>query len=426
VITFMIVLFVVGYLAIALEHLIKINKAVSAILAGVLCWTVYVLMSPKEGMHHISDQLVEHLGANAGILFFLLGAMTIVELINAHNGFDVITKVINVTSKRKLLWIMSIITFFLSAVLDNLTTTIVMISLLSKFSLNKEDKMFFAGITVIAANAGGAWTPIGDVTTTMLWIGNRITSVGVIKSLLFPSLVTLIVPLIVISVFMKGKLEPNQSTSDIKDQDAWERNSVFFLGIGALLFVPFFKSITHLPPFMGILLGLSVLWLYTEIIHAKKHDEARELYSVTTALRRIDMGSVLFFLGILTCIAALESSGILGTTAKALNQSLRNPLLIDFVIGALSAIVDNVPLVAGTMGMYTLHDFVVDDKFWLFLSYCAGTGGSMLVIGSAAGVVAMALAKINFMWYMKKISLVALIGYAAGAGAFLLQEMFMK
>ncbi|NLD94703.1 MAG: sodium:proton antiporter [Fibrobacter sp.] len=425
-ITFMIVLFVVGYLAIALEHVIKINKAVSAILAGVLCWTVYVLMSPKEGVHHISEQLVEHLGANAGILFFLLGAMTIVELINAHNGFDVITKVINLTSKRKLLWIMSIITFFLSAALDNLTTTIVMISLLSKFSLNKEDKMFFAGITVIAANAGGAWTPIGDVTTTMLWIGNRITSVGVIKTLLFPSLVSLIIPLITVSFFIKGKIDPIKCSSNDCNQDAWERNSVFFLGIGALLFVPFFKSITHLPPFMGILLGLGVLWLYTEIIHAEKHEEERELYSVTTALRRIDMGSVLFFLGILTCVASLESSGILGTAATALNQSLKNPLLIDFIIGILSAIVDNVPLVAGTMGMYTLTDFAVDDTFWLFLSYCAGTGGSILVIGSAAGVVSMALAKINFMWYLKKISLVALLGYVAGAGAFLLQEMFIK
>ncbi len=425
-VTFMIALFAVGYLAIALEHVIKINKAVSAILAGVLCWTVYVLMSPKEGVHHISEQLVEHLGANAGILFFLLGAMTIVELINAHNGFDVITKVINLTSKRKLLWLMSIITFFFSAVLDNLTTTIVMISLLTKFSLNKEDKMFFAGITVIAANAGGAWTPIGDVTTTMLWIGNRITSVGVIKTLLFPSLVSLIVPLITVSFFVKGKIDPIECKDIGCDQNSWERTSVFFLGIGALLFVPFFKSITHLPPFMGILLGLGVLWLYTEIIHAEKHEEERELYSVTTALRRIDMGSVLFFLGILTCIAALESSGILGTAATALNQSLKNPLLIDFVIGILSAIVDNVPLVAGTMGMYTLTDFAVDDTFWQFLSYCAGTGGSILVIGSAAGVVSMALAKINFMWYLKKISLVALLGYVAGAGAFLLQEMLIK
>jgi Na+/H+ antiporter NhaD/arsenite permease-like protein len=423
----MIALFVVGYCAIALEHYLKINKAVSAILAGVLCWTVYIMMSPGDQMHHVSEQLIESLGSNAGILFFLLGAMTIVELINAHNGFDIITKIINVTSKRKLLWIMSIVTFFLSSVLDNLTTTIVMISLLSKFALNKEDKMFFAGITVIAANAGGAWTPIGDVTTTMLWIGNRITSVGIMKSLFFASIVNLIVPLIAVSFFMKGKLETTETKSNADDkQNAWERNSVFFLGIGALLFVPFFKSVTHLPPFMGILLGLAVLWLYTEIIHAKKHEEARELYSVTTALRRIDMGSVLFFLGILTCIASLEASGILGATATALNQSLKNPLLIDFVIGLLSAIVDNVPLVAGTMGMYTLTDFAVNDQFWSFLSYCAGTGGSILVIGSAAGVVSMALANINFMWYMKKISLPALLGYVAGAGAFLLQEMLMK
>lgn len=420
--TFLIVLFIVGYTAIALEHLFKVNKAVPAILAGVLCWTVFILMSPEK--HIVSEQLIEHLGNNAGILFFLLGAMTIVELINAHNGFDIITKIVNVTSKRKLLWIMSLVTFFLSAALDNLTTTIVMISLLSKFSLNKDDKMFFAGIIVIAANSGGAWTPIGDVTTTMLWIGNRITSLGVIKSLFLPSFVSTIVPLVFVSFFVKGKLEPAKAENNMNgNQKAWEKYSVFFLGIGALLFVPFFKSVTHLPPFMGILLGLGVLWLYTEIVHAEKHEEKRELYSVTTALRRIDMGSVLFFLGILTCVSALESAGILGSVATSLNESLKNPLLIDFVIGILSAIVDNVPLVAGTMGMYSLQDFVADDKFWLFLSYCAGTGGSILVIGSAAGVVSMALAKINFVWYLKKISFPALIGYIAGAGTFILMQI---
>lgn len=419
--TFLLVLFAVGYTAIALEHFIKVNKAVSALFAGVLCWTVFIVLSPDK--HFVSEKLIEGLGNNAGILFFLLGAMTIVEIINAHNGFDIITKIINVTSKRKLLWLMSIITFFLSSVLDNLTTTIVMISLLSKFGLNKEDKMFFAGLTVIAANAGGAWTPIGDVTTTMIWIGNRVTSLGIMRETFLTSMVSLIVPLIFVSFFMKGKLEVTDSSSENNGNiKSWEKNSVFFMGIGALLFVPFFKSITHLPPFMGILLGLAVLWLYTEIIHARKHEEERELYSVTQALRRIDMGSVLFFLGILTCISSLEHSGILGTVATYLNNTLKNPLLIDFAIGIVSAIVDNVPLVAGTMGMYSLQTFPVDHEFWSFLCYCAGTGGSILVIGSAAGVVSMALAKINFMWYVRKITFPALLGYVAGAVVFVLQN----
>jgi Na+/H+ antiporter NhaD/arsenite permease-like protein len=424
--TILLTLFTVGYSAIALEHFLKVNKAVSALLTGVLCWTIFIMLSPEK--HIVSEDLIRHVGDFSGILFFLLGAMTIVELISAHNGFDVITKVINVNSKRKLLWISTVLTFFLSSALDNLTTTIVMISLLSKFALNKEERLLFIGMVVIAANAGGAWTPIGDVTSTMLWIGGRVTSLGIIFKLFLPSVVCAVIPLVMVTFMIKGKLEttPQSGNNSTYTQKAWERNLVFFLGIGALLFIPFFKSITHLPPFMGILLGLGVLWLVTEIIHAEKHDDHKEAFSVTQALRKIDMGSVLFFLGILTCIAALDSAGILGTLATSLNQSLKNPLLIDFVIGILSAIVDNVPLVAGTMGMYSLTDFAVDDQFWTFLSYCAGTGGSILIIGSAAGVAAMGLANINFVWYLKKISLPALLGYTGGAAVFFVLEVMMK
>jgi Na+/H+ antiporter NhaD/arsenite permease-like protein len=281
---------------------------------------------------------------------------------------------------------------------------------------------------VIAANAGGAWTPIGDVTSTMLWIGGRVSSLGLIIKLFLPSVVCTIIPLAMVTFMIKGKLDvmKNTSSAGADAQKPWERNLIFFLGMGSLLFIPFFKSITHLPPFMGILLGLGVLWLVTEIIHAGKHDDHKQGFSVTQALRKIDMGCVLFFLGILTCIAALDSAGILGWLATSLNTNLKNPLLIDFVIGLLSAIVDNVPLVAGTMGMYSLQDFVVDHQFWSFLSYCAGTGGSILIIGSAAGVAAMGLANINFIWYLKKISLPALLGYVGGAAVFYVLEVMMK
>jgi Na+/H+ antiporter NhaD/arsenite permease-like protein len=416
----------VGYSAIALEHYLKVNKAVSALLTGVFCWTIFIMLSPEKSL--ISDDLIRHVGDFSGILFFLLGAMTIVEIISAHNGFDVITKVVNVDSKRKLLWLSTILTFFLSSALDNLTTTIVMISLLTKFALNKEERLIFVGMVVIAANAGGAWTPIGDVTSTMLWIGGRVTSLGIIMKLFLPSIVCTVIPLVMVTFMIHGKLDvmKNTSSEGADTQNAWERNLVFFLGMGSLLFIPIFKGITHLPPFMGILLGLGVLWLVTEIMHAGKHDDHKAAFSVTQALRKIDMGSVLFFLGILTCIAALDSSGILGWMATSLNTNLKNPLLIDFVIGLLSAIVDNVPLVAGTMGMYSLHDFVADHQFWSFLSYCAGTGGSILIIGSAAGVAAMGLANINFVWYLKKISLPALLGYVGGAAVFFVLEVVMK
>jgi Na+/H+ antiporter NhaD/arsenite permease-like protein len=424
--TILLTLFTVGYSAIALEHFLKVNKAVSALLTGVFCWTIFIMLSPEKQL--ISDDLIRHVGDFSGILFFLLGAMTIVEIISAHNGFDVITKVVNVDSKRKLLWLSTILTFFISSALDNLTTTIVMISLLTKFALNKEERLIFVGMVVIAANAGGAWTPIGDVTSTMLWIGGRVTSMGLIIKLFLPSIVCTIIPLVMVTFMINGKLDvmKNTSSEGADTQKPWERNLVFFLGMGSLLFIPFFKGITHLPPFMGILLGLGVLWLVTEIIHVGKHDDHKSAFSVTQALRKIDMGSVLFFLGILTCIAALDSSGILRWMATSLNTNLKNPLLIDFVIGLLSAIVDNVPLVAGTMGMYSLHDFIVDHQFWTFLSYCAGTGGSILIIGSAAGVAAMGLANINFVWYLKKISLPALLGYVGGAAVFFVLEVMMK
>lgn len=423
--TVLMVLFTVGYSAIALEHFLRVNKAVSALLTGVFCWTIFILASNQP--HLVNEELTKHVGDFSGILFFLLGAMTIVELINAHNGFDIITNFVNVKSKRSLLWISTFITFFLSAALDNLTTTIVMISIISKFALSKEERLLFIGMVVIAANAGGAWTPIGDVTSTMLWIGGRVTSLGIIKELFIPSIVSALIPLIIVSFMIKGKLgTPEQNQNGKAGQKIWERNVVFILGIGSLLFIPIFKSVTHLPPFMGVLFGLGILWLFTEILHAEKEDDERHRYSVTQALRNIDMGSVLFFLGILTCIAALDSAGILNWLATSLNHSLKSPLLIDFAIGILSAIVDNVPLVAGTMGMYSLQNYAVDDIFWTFLSYCAGTGGSILIIGSAAGVAAMGLARINFIWYLKKISLPAFLGYAGGAAAFIVFRLLLN
>jgi Na+/H+ antiporter NhaD/arsenite permease-like protein len=413
--------FVAGYLAIAFEHVLKINKAAIAILTGVFCWTIYIVISPDH--HHVTTQLIEHVGDFSGILFFLMGAMTIVELIDMHSGFDVITNRIGVTHKRQLLWITGLLAFFLSAVLDNLTTTIVMISLLMKFTLDKEERLLFIGIVVIAANAGGAWSPIGDVTTTMLWIDGRITSASIIAKLLIPSLVCAVVPLTIATFTVRGKLDekvPNGS-NQIDRKTRRDRNIVLLFGIGALLFVPVFKTLTHLPPFMGMLLALGSLWLLTEIFHAKKDDLEKRSFSTAKALTKIDMPSVLFFLGILVSISGLEASGILGSLSQWLDKTIGNVTIIDLSIGLLSAIVDNVPLVAGAMGIYSLEQFPVDHHFWSFLSYCAGTGGSALIIGSAAGVAAMGIANINFMWYLRRITPLAVAGYVVGAGVYLLQ-----
>lgn len=459
----MVVIFVVGYAAIALEHNIRIDKAASALVTGTLCWAIYVLGA--EGIvdfnsiphfinemffeeHHITAQdeiithyvtefqILEHLGEIASILFFLLGAMTIVELIDAHEGFAVITKRIKTTSKRKLLWIICLLTFFLSAALDNLTTSIVMVSLLKKLIDDKQDRWFFAGMVVVAANAGGAWSPIGDVTTTMLWIGKQITAATVITELIFPSLVCLIVPLLVVSPRLRGEVKRPLKSEGLEHYvnptTEAERNTVFTVGLLGLLFVPVFKTYTHLPPFMGMMLSLGVLWTFTEVMHRSKNAEAKSKLSVISVLRKVDTASVLFFLGILLAVASLQSAGQLSELAGFLDSSIgtseqNGVYSIGLIIGVLSAIVDNVPLVAASMGMYDIDPMVgsffsQDGLFWEFLAYCAGTGGSALIIGSAAGVAVMGLENISFGWYLKRISVLALVGYFAGAGAYILQN----
>lgn len=420
--TLIILIFVLGYIAIATEHSIKINKAASALVTGVLCWTVYILISPNKDL--VSEELTMHLGELSGILFFLLGAMTIVELIDAHDGFDIITTRISQTDKRKLLWIIAFITFFLSAILDNLTTTIVIISLLRKLIKDDKDRLFFAGIVVVAANAGGAWSPIGDVTTTMLWIGGQITASNIIIKLILPSLFCLIIPLIYLSFKLKGKIERPVITTNSTNQKITQNQQsiVFFSGVLILCLVPVFKTVTHLPPYMGILIGLGILWIITEVIHGNKDEEDKHNLSVVHALRKIDTPSILFFLGILISIAALQSVGLLTNLAQWLTATLHNDNIIVISIGLLSSIIDNVPLVAAAQGMYDLNQYPTDHYFWEFLAYCTGTGGSALIIGSAAGVAAMGMEKISFFWYLKKISLLALLGYFAGAIIYILQH----
>ena len=415
-----ILIFVLGYAAITLEHTIHLNKAASALVAGVLCWTVLVLTVPdRETVLH---DLEAHLGEVSGILFFLLGAMVIVELIDAHDGFDLITERIRTTDIRRLLWLVCGITFFLSAVLDNLATTIVMVSLLRKLIDDREQRLLFVGMVVIAANAGGAWSPLGDVTTTMLWIGGQITPGNIVKMLLLPSLVCLVVPLTILSLRLKGHIStPEVAHGTSSGATSLEKNIVFSVGVGALLFVPVFKTVTHLPPFMGMLLCLGILWIVTEMIHSGKNEAEKGLLSVNHALRKIDTPSILFFLGILIAISALQSVGVLGTLAGWLDRTVGNITAIGIIIGFLSAVLDNVPLVAATQGMYSLEQYPTDHYFWEFLAYCAGTGGSALIIGSAAGVAAMGMEKIDFFWYVKRITGWAVLGYLAGAAAYVLQ-----
>ena len=418
------IIFILGYLAIAFEHPLKINKAASALLTGVVCWTLYALWGSDKDL--VSENLGHHLSDIAGIIFFLHGAMVIVELIDAHDGFEVITQRIQTTSKRKLVWIVGIITFFLSAVLDNLTTTIVMVSLLRKLIPSNKDRLMFAGLVVIAANAGGAWSPIGDVTTTMLWIGNQITTTNIIIKTLLPSLVCFFVPALVISLQMKGSIEPAEQKKEKLFSTIKERKTVFIIGLASLLFVPVFKTVTHLPPYMGIVFGLGLMWVLTEMVHSEKDDAEKGLLSVNHALRKIDSPSILFFLGILLAVSALQSTGILTSIASSLDRSIGNISAITIIIGFLSAIVDNVPLVAAAQGMYSLAQYPTDHFFWEFLAYCSGTGGSILIIGSAAGVAAMGMEKIQFGWYLKKIAWLAIIGYLAGAGVFLLQHYLVN
>ena len=414
------VIFVVGYIAIAFEHSIHINKAATALITGVLCWTVYIVSA--NDYHLVAEQLEKHLGELSGILFFLLGAMTIVELIDAHEGFNIITDRINQTSKRKLLWIVSLIAFFLSPLLDNLTTAIVMVSLIRKLINTQEDRLLFTGMVVIAANAGGAWSPIGDVTTTMLWIGGQVTAGSIILNLFVPSIICLIVPLTFFSLRISGKISRPVKHSTSSPITKRQQYIIFFSSVLILVLVPVYKSLTHLPPYMGILIGLGMLWVITEIMHGNKEEVDKGKFSVSYALRKIDSSSILFFLGILLSISALQSVGILKGVASWASTHVANDNVVAMSIGLLSSIVDNVPLVAASQGMFSLNEYPTDHYFWNFLAYTTGTGGSALIIGSAAGVAAMGMEKISFMWYLKKVTVAALMGFFAGAAIFILQS----
>ena len=410
--------FVVGYIAIAFEYPLKLNKAATALITGVVCWVIYILQSASP--QTVTGQLLHHLGEIASILFFLLGAMTIVELIDSHNGFDIITQKISTPDKRVLLWIITTITFFLSALLDNLTTAIVMTSLCGKILSDKDDRLWFAGMIVIAANAGGAWSPLGDVTTTMLWIGGQITALNIIKQLILPSMVVCILPALLLSRRFKNKKFSLPPVTAITLKEKRDSTIVLFTGIGLLLFVPVFKTVTHLPPFMGMLLALGLMWVINSIIHKNKAAEYAEKFTVARALQKIDTPSILFFLGILLAVSALQSYGILSVVAASLTKTLHNDYTIGIVLGLLSAVVDNVPLVAAAQGMYDLSTYPTDHPFWEFLALTTGTGGSAIIIGSAAGVAVMGIEQIDFVWYLKKISLLALAGFAAGVVVFLL------
>ena len=452
---FILAVFVLGYVFIALEHNIHIDKAGSALVTGTLCWAIFVLgthdvpahmasqfeafMASGHGGGHsglaafFEHRLLHHMEEIASILFFLMGAMTIVELVDAHEGFRVITDRITTRNKVKMLWIVCVLTFFFSALLDNLTTSIVMVSLLRKLIDDRQTRWLFAGMVVVAANAGGAWSPIGDVTTTMLWIGGQLTTGTIIANLILPSIVCLLVPLSLLSFRLNGDIDrPAQEKEEEWDPTTpFERNLVFAAGVAGLLFVPLFKTVTHLPPFMGMMMSLGLLWMLTERLHRSKNHEAKQHLTVVGVLRQIDSASLLFVLGILVAVAALQEAGHLILAAEGLRAGLDNVYLIDMAIGLLSAIVDNVPLVAASMGMYDVVAvdavtdawsamFVQDGIFWQFLAYCAGTGGSALIIGSAAGVAVMGLERIDFVWYLKKISLLAILGYLAGAGVYVL------
>ena len=476
------VVFLLGYAMIALEGPLKIDKTASALLTGTVLWGIFALhasgildlgYSPSwEIVGQISDHIVqfikpaiddptynklwagyEELSNNtinfvsrelnislvgiAQILFFLAGAMIIVETIDEHSGFELITNKIKTISKMKLMWIISLLTFFMSAVLDNLTTTIVMVALLNKLIDSKKTRWYAASLIVISANAGGAWSPIGDVTTIMLWIGGQVTAANIITGVFLPSLVTIVVPLVILSITLKGNVSrPTIENLKVKaNTTPFESKLILIMGVGTLLLVPVIKTTTHLPPFMGMLFGLGIIWLATEILHRNKLMEERSKLTVLGALKHTDMGIIFFFMGILLAVGLLEAVGILDIMSKYLNDNFSSVYAINLIIGVMSSIIDNVPLVAGTMGMYPIADaetatgfmtsFVVDGKFWEFLAYCAGTGGSILIIGSAAGVAAMSLEKIDFIWYLKKISLLAIAGYLSGAAVYYIQmEVF--
>lgn len=437
---FIIVAFVAGYLCIALESLTKINKAAIALLMCVVCWTL-LMVSPgayypdvaSDGvLHHISEVIEHHLGDAAGTLFFLMGAMTIVEIVDSNGGFNFVRDIMKTRSKRKLLWRVAIATFFLSAILDNLTTSIVMIMVLRKLVQSREERLIYAALIIISANSGGAFSPIGDVTTIMLWIKGVITTQGILTEIFIPSLVSVLVPAFILQYSLSGKFDKEQNlvTAEVSQFTKVQRNIIFWLGVGGLVFVPIFKSITHLPPFMGILLVLSVLWTVTEIFHHNTSEDDTMAKRVSDLLSRIDLSTIMFFLGILMAVAVLQEIGVLTALGTGLNEVfVGNYYVINGIIGVLSSIVDNVPLVAGCMGMYPVAEtgaMAIDGIFWQLLAYCAGVGGSMLIIGSAAGVVVMGLEKITFGWYLKRITWIAFVGYLAGIVTYWLQQALLS
>lgn len=465
--TTIICLFFIGYICIAMEHPLKVDKSAIALLLGMTLWILYTLgaefivpeIEPEalkaylaanpslegeslqwQAMQYVLDvKIVEALGDITQTLFFLIGAMTIVEMIDVHRGFSVITDHIKTHEKKRLLWILLMTAFIFSAVLDNMTTTIVMVMLLRKLVDDRHERWIYAGLIVIAANCGGAWSPIGDVTTIMLWIKGNVTAPGLISFVTLPSIVACVVPALWISRRIRGSLTYDASlhTGDT-NSDICKRDSVtmFILGVAGLLFVPIFKSFTHMPPFVGMLLALGLLWIYTEIFYnRRRHIPGSRQYRMPQIIQRIDLSSILFFLGILMAVDVLDAAGILSGTADWLDEKIHNVYIINMVLGLLSSVFDNVPLVAGVMGMYPVVDpsavgymanFVQDGIFWEFLSYCAGVGGSMLIIGSAAGVIAMGLEKISFGWYMKHFTLPALVGYLCGAGVYILEALLFK
>lgn len=441
----LIVIFLAGYLFIAFEHVLSVNKASIAIIMCALLWAVYALNTNDPMM---SAEMVIALGDTCEIIVFLIGAMTIVELIDRYGGFRFIVDNITATNKRGLMWILSLIAFFLSAILDNMTTTIIMVMMLRKLLADQKERWMFSGIIVLSANAGGAWSPIGDITTIMLWMKNYVTSLNLIINLLLPSIVSVIVPVSIASTMIKP--EPLKAVPDPeysrKGYDVYTNNRkisllIFICGIAALLFVPAFKAITHLAPYIGILLSLGILWVITEIVVQKNHLDGKMEGRISNIIHHIDMDTIIFFIGILMAVAALSQAGILSSLALWLNDTFHNPYIINGVIGILSSIVDNVPLVAGCMDMYPVVDqatvaasldpaytacFLEDGLFWHLLTFCAGVGGSMLIIGSTAGVVAMGIEKISFMWYMKKITLLALAGYVAGIAVIWLETLVIN
>jgi len=422
-----ILVFILGYILITLEHPLKVNKAATALITGVICWVIYIVFTDDKTK--VIDQLSHHLGDLSQILFFLMGAMAIVELIDVHDGFEIITRTIKTTDKRKLLWIIGFLSFFLSAILDNLTTTIVMVSLVRKLVSDKNDRWILAGLVVIASNAGGAWSPIGDVTTTMLWIGGQVTAGAIIVKLILPSLVCLLLPLLLMRFLFKGSIDKPQAEiihSPVLPKTIRDRNIIFGSGVTVFLMVPVFKTVTHLPPFMGILIGLGILWIITEVMHRDKDERERRHLSVAYVLEKIDTSSILFFLGILLAVSALQSAGQLTGAGTWMNENLKDQNIIVMSIGVLSSVIDNVPLVAAMQGMYGLDKYPTNHYFWEFLAYCSGTGGSLLIIGSASGIAAMGIERIRFFWYLKRIGWLALIGYIGGAIVYILQEMILR